>query len=169
MLGDRIKELRNKKCIYQQALANALNVSKSTVAMWETNKREPDLEMIKRIAEYFSVSTDYLVNWEKKDKKPKFSFEYDPWEFLDSALADHFPQYSKKRIEKVVFILESLDRFNDAGLQAVEHHINELSQIMEYLTEEEIERREEEYETTLLDREEEQKLYQEYLNQSNKK
>ena len=40
MLGDRIKELRNQMNIFQQDLAKALNVSKSTVAMWETNKRE---------------------------------------------------------------------------------------------------------------------------------
>lgn len=156
MLGDRIKELRNKRCIYQQVLADALNVSKSTVAMWETNKREPDLEMIKKIAEYFNVSTDYLVNWERKAEKTKLSFEDDPWEFINSALAHHFPWYSNERVKQIINIVENLDRFNDAGLQAVEHHIDELSQIMKYLTEDEIQQREEEWESTLWQREEEQ-------------
>lgn len=62
MIGDKIKELREKKKIFQQELADALSVSKSTVAMWETNKREPDLDTIDRIAEYFSVPIDYLIS-----------------------------------------------------------------------------------------------------------
>lgn len=62
MIGDKIKELREKKKIFQQELADALSVSKSTVAMWETNKREPDLDTIDRIAEYFSVPVDYLIS-----------------------------------------------------------------------------------------------------------
>ena len=62
MIGNKIKELREKKEIFQQELADALSVSKSTVAMWETNKREPDLETINKIAAYFSVPTDYLVS-----------------------------------------------------------------------------------------------------------
>lgn len=69
MLGDNIKELRNNKGIYQQELADALSVSKSTVAMWETNKREPDLNMIKKIAAFFNVSIDYLSNNNEKNDK----------------------------------------------------------------------------------------------------
>lgn len=62
MLGDILKELRNKKNLYQQDLADILSVSKSTIAMWETNKREPDLLMLKKIANYFEVSIDYLLS-----------------------------------------------------------------------------------------------------------
>ncbi len=62
MLGDILKELRSKKNLYQQDLADILSVSKSTVAMWETNKREPDLLMLKKIANFFEVSIDYLLS-----------------------------------------------------------------------------------------------------------
>ena len=61
MLGDRIKTLRNKRGLSQQELANALNVSKSSVAMWETNKREPDTNMLVNIADFFNCSLDYLL------------------------------------------------------------------------------------------------------------
>lgn len=61
MLGDVIKALRKNERIYQQDLANALSVSKSTVAMWETNKRVPDAAMLVKIAKYFDVSVDYLL------------------------------------------------------------------------------------------------------------
>lgn len=61
MLGDRIRELRNKKDITLKELGNILKVGESTVSMYETNKRSPDYETLKKIADYFSVSTDYLL------------------------------------------------------------------------------------------------------------
>ncbi len=61
MIGDRLKQLRHRKGILQVDLAKQLNVSKGAVAMWETNKREPDTSMLKRIANYFNVSLDYLL------------------------------------------------------------------------------------------------------------
>lgn len=61
MIGDKIKELRNKKGLYQQELADIMNVSKSTIAMWETNKREPSSEMLIALANFFECSTDYLM------------------------------------------------------------------------------------------------------------
>lgn len=63
MLSDRLKTLRKEKHLTQQKLANKLGVSCGTVAMWETNKREPDFEMLNQIAYFFNVSTDYLSCW----------------------------------------------------------------------------------------------------------
>ncbi len=61
MLGERLKELRAKNGLTQIAFAEIFKISSGTIAMWETGKRTPDIEMIKRIAEYFGVSVDYLV------------------------------------------------------------------------------------------------------------
>lgn len=62
MLGDRIKELRNEKGITQQQLADLLTVAKSTIGMWENNKREPDIETIKKIADILGAPTAFLLN-----------------------------------------------------------------------------------------------------------
>ena len=62
MLGERIKALRIEKGLLQQELAAALSVSQSTVAMWETNKREPDFETIKRIAAFFDCPPAFLLS-----------------------------------------------------------------------------------------------------------
>ncbi len=51
----------------QVQLAQALAVANGTVAMWETEKREPDMTTILRIANYFGVSTDYLIGNDKQD------------------------------------------------------------------------------------------------------
>lgn len=62
MLGDRIKELRIKHNNMTQAeLAKAINVSQSTIAMLETNKREPSHELIIKLAQFFNCSTDFLL------------------------------------------------------------------------------------------------------------
>ena len=64
----RLKDLRNSpdknptgKKLSQQALADVLQVSRSTVAMWETGASDPDTDSLKKIANYFSVTTDYLL------------------------------------------------------------------------------------------------------------
>lgn len=60
-LGDRIRKLRTEKELEQKELAQILQVHKGTVSNWENNKRIPDSEMLIKIANYFSVTTDYLL------------------------------------------------------------------------------------------------------------
>lgn len=67
MLGERIYELRNARNISQVELARQLHVSKQTVSNWENNNILPSVEMLIKLSDYFSVSTDYLL--EKGDRK----------------------------------------------------------------------------------------------------
>lgn len=61
MFGDRIKTLRKSQNINQVQLAQKLDVSKQTLSNWENNNILPSIEMLIKIANYFSVSTDYLL------------------------------------------------------------------------------------------------------------
>ena len=61
-IGGRIKQLRQSRSITQKELSEMLYKSESTVRMWELGKSEPDLEMLKKIANFFNVSVDYLLN-----------------------------------------------------------------------------------------------------------
>ncbi|MDH6673188.1 DNA-binding XRE family transcriptional regulator [Paenibacillus sp. LBL] len=61
ILGPRLAELRNKRGMTQAQLATKLKKSTSTIAMWETGNRDPDSDMIVKIAIVFDVSTDYLL------------------------------------------------------------------------------------------------------------
>lgn len=62
MFRIRLKELREKKGMNQRELAAALHVSPGTIGMWESGAREPQkIEMLQGIANYFHVSTDYLL------------------------------------------------------------------------------------------------------------
>lgn len=69
MEGKRLAELRKRHKISQEKLALVLNVSRSTVAMWENSSNEPDNKTLKLIAEYFSVSTDYLLGSSTEEKR----------------------------------------------------------------------------------------------------
>ncbi|MCY9764808.1 helix-turn-helix domain-containing protein [Paenibacillus alvei] len=60
-LGARIAELRKKKNLTQYDLGSLLNVSTSTVAMWERGHRDPSSEALSQLSSFFSVSSDYLL------------------------------------------------------------------------------------------------------------
>lgn len=62
MFKDQLKLLRSQKGISQAELANQLDISPSTVAMWESGKREPrDYETLELIADYFNVNMEVLL------------------------------------------------------------------------------------------------------------
>lgn len=62
MIGSRIKTLRKSKSITQDELALALGLSgKSAVSNYENGYSTPDNEMLSALADYFHVSTDYLL------------------------------------------------------------------------------------------------------------
>lgn len=61
MLNKRIKELRISHGLNQVELAKQLSVTKQTVSNWENNNIQPSIDMLVKISEYFSVSTDYIL------------------------------------------------------------------------------------------------------------
>lgn len=61
---NRIKELRSERNIKQAELASIVKVSQAALSGYETGKYEADIETYKRIADFFSVSLDYLLGKE---------------------------------------------------------------------------------------------------------
>ena len=61
MFGSRIKSLRISYNFSQVQLAQQLSVSKQTVSNWENGYIQPSIDILIRIAQFFSVSTDYLL------------------------------------------------------------------------------------------------------------
>ncbi|MFM2488935.1 helix-turn-helix transcriptional regulator [Enterococcus avium] len=60
--GEKIRRLRLEQELSQKDLAEKLEVSRQAIAKWETNRGIPDIDNLKRIAQLFQVSIDYLVN-----------------------------------------------------------------------------------------------------------
>lgn len=61
MIGDKIRELRSIHRMSQVDLAKAIHVSQQAITKWETGKSEPSSSAINDIANYFNVSSDYLL------------------------------------------------------------------------------------------------------------
>ena len=68
MLSQKLKSLRATKGISQVKLAEQMGVTQGTVGKWETNRRIPDVEMLRKLSNYFSVSIDYLLD---NDQSPE--------------------------------------------------------------------------------------------------
>jgi transcriptional regulator with XRE-family HTH domain len=60
MIGTRLKKLRKDKNLTQAELSLRLSISRSSLSLYEINKREPDSVTINKIADFFEVSLDYL-------------------------------------------------------------------------------------------------------------
>lgn len=57
----RLKEIRKAKGISQLRLATDLNTNQNTISRYETGEREPGIAELIRIADYFNISVDYLL------------------------------------------------------------------------------------------------------------
>ena len=114
-ISERLKELRTKRGYSQSELAEKLHVSKSTISMIEAGARQPSVEVLELIADFFNVSLDYL-----KGKEDGSSYYLDP-DVAELAqelyarpeirvLFDASRKASKEDIEQVAAILEKLSQ-----------------------------------------------------------
>lgn len=86
MIGQTIKDLRRSKKLSQTDFAKIVGVSQTTVTAWETGKAEPSSSAITRIADYFNVSTDYLLGRPEKSGNIDENTDYTALEkALDNA------------------------------------------------------------------------------------
>lgn len=78
MFGDKLKELRKKNNVSQEKLGDFLGVTTTAIWSWETNRTQPPFETVNKLAEYFGVTTDYLLG-----------IDYDKLEKLKTALREN--------------------------------------------------------------------------------
>lgn len=123
MVGDIIKQLREEKDISQKQLAKIINISPSTIGMYEQNRRVPSPEILKLIADYFNVSVDYLLgrddsvstlhNYESEgnnDVYYEFAHAlYNEYKKRDIDLNNLSLDEKKKLAKKIVSILSALN------------------------------------------------------------
>lgn len=60
-IGAKISELRNNLSLTQDEVVNSLGISNKTLSKWENGMSEPSLTMLTKLAEYYNVSTDYIL------------------------------------------------------------------------------------------------------------
>ncbi len=65
--GTRIKQLREKRGLNQEELGEIVGVSDKTVSSWEINRTEPKMGIVQQLADFFNVTTDYLIKGNTAD------------------------------------------------------------------------------------------------------
>ena len=66
MLNESIKKLRTARGLNQVEFAKMLGVSKQCVSNWENDNVMPSIEMLVKIADYFKVTTDFMLGRNEK-------------------------------------------------------------------------------------------------------
>lgn len=102
MFGERLRSLRENKNLTQQKVADDLNIKRENLSNYERNKREPDYEMLKKLAEYYGVSRSYILGetdkknyWELNDKDER-SIQKDLQKMIDDLSNSDAFAYSKE-------------------------------------------------------------------------
>lgn len=61
LFGKKLKALRTSRKISQKEFGKIFGLAESTIGMYERDERRPDFELLNKFADYFEVSTDYLL------------------------------------------------------------------------------------------------------------
>ena len=59
-----LKLIRKQRKLNQLKVASDLNISREALSHYENGKRSPDIDMLRKLSEYFNVSIDFLINGE---------------------------------------------------------------------------------------------------------
>ena len=108
MFGYTLKKLRTQHGLSQQKLSQELNVAQSTIGNWESGTREPDFVTTKKIADYFHVTTDYLLG---RSDSPSPQLLHIPDELKDVQVAFHrgeFEDLTQDEVDAIAVLAKTL-------------------------------------------------------------
>jgi transcriptional regulator with XRE-family HTH domain len=88
-LGKRLRELRLEKGLNQIDVANILGIERSTYGKYETGDSSPDYEKLLKLADFYNVSTDYILGKTNiKDPIETIAAHHDGDEWTEEELAE---------------------------------------------------------------------------------
>jgi len=115
MLGKRLKSLRTQNKLTQKQLAEKINVTHVSISGYESGNRSPDTDTLQKLADYFEVTTDYLLgrdinkllnNNEDKDEEEFLKWMNDPTTDLFFKEYIESPEEMKEQLRKIWDIIK---------------------------------------------------------------
>lgn len=108
VFGTRVKDLREKEGLSMEQLATDLGVTKSRVNMWENNGTIPRGDVLVQLANYFNVSTDFLLGNDDNSEISKSNSQL-------SSLQRNLGKLNEADLNKAEGMLKAvfMDIFND--------------------------------------------------------
>ncbi len=149
--AQRLKTLRKERGITQQQLADGVGISKGGLSYYENSGRTPDISILERFADYFGVTTDYLLGrTNAQTQKAKLQAVCNHTGLSDKAvnLLSGLKESSPAQLRVINFLLEQAagdmdivydlddtDNYEGSILNAVVRYLSRYSGYDEYLTE----------------------------------
>lgn len=84
--GIRLKELRKSKNLTQQELAEKIDLVKSSISAYEKCSKYPSIEVLIKLCNYFSVSSDYLLGLSDNAELKKYDLSEEQREIITKLL-----------------------------------------------------------------------------------
>lgn len=111
-----IKQMLKDKGITQTKFLNDLELSSSTLTDWKAKRGKPSAETILKIAEYFNVSTDYLLMGKENSFNEELGLDHETVEYLRELQTrpeskiwfNLIHNVSKEELEKFVAVIEAM-------------------------------------------------------------
>ncbi|MEI7026131.1 helix-turn-helix domain-containing protein [Paenibacillus sp. y28] len=91
--GNRIAKLREEKRMTQEELALKIGITRAALSHYENNRREPEYQTLQKIADFFSVSIDFLMGRTSKPQQhldPAVRGFADSLDLSDEAILEQF-------------------------------------------------------------------------------
>lgn len=111
-----LKKLREQKKISQLKLANDIGVSRSTIAMWETERSQPDNDNLKLLSNYFNVSIDYLLGGNDKIDFAKHADDsHESYDNIFKIKKHRIPLLGEIACGQPIFASEDRESYVEAG------------------------------------------------------
>jgi transcriptional regulator with XRE-family HTH domain len=111
MFGNKLKQLRINKGLTQEELGKKFNLGKSSISMYESGKNFPDLDMVKDFAEYFEVSTDYLIGVESLNKSDMYEIEQLRQILINNGILSEDHDMTKEEFDKAMEFYKANAKF----------------------------------------------------------
>jgi len=127
-----LKAVRENNKFSQQKLADLLHVSRSTIAMWETGKSEPNLSHLEKLSDILSISVDELLGKTNEvcsiNEIPDFELNNRNEKYIDKYL--NIDEHAKKIVNSILDI--EYDRCNSSTVKKIKPERQKLIKISSF-------------------------------------
>lgn len=131
--SERLKELRKERNLTQKQLAEDLGIATSTIIKYERGEREPNISNIKKISNYFGITTDNLLGFDSDYQSLDLSSKQQTLWMMDETNMDkgglQFNDSYNEKLDSIIAEQRALAHMNAHRNIAIKYGICTIDQL----------------------------------------